>query len=84
MTYNLLVYTHYRINSYCIVDDGTITFNNPIVNNKLLLESGVKMKLPDFEVTNNNNELFGEDIFGGYSFDEIWEIMDRYNYVKSI
>lgn len=84
ITYNLLVCTHYRINSYCIVDDATVSFNNPFENNKLLLDNNIKQKLPDFDVTANNNELFGEEVFGGYSFDEVWEIMNQYNYIKPI
>ena len=84
ITYNLLVDTHYLINSYCIVDDSIVTFNNPFENNKLLSNNGVDVPLSDFEVTSNNNELFGDEVLGGYSFDEIWSIMNKYNYIESI
>lgn len=84
ITYNLLVNTHYRINSYCIVDNGIITFNNPFENNKFLLDCNIEVELPDFEVTATDNELFEGEVFGGYSFDEIWDIMNNYDYVKPI
>ena len=34
--------------------------------------------VPVFDVTSNNNEVFDEDIFGGYSFDEMWDILIKY------
>ena len=40
--------------------------------------------ISDFEVTSNNNELFDTDVFGGYSFDEMWNIMNRYGYISKI
>ena len=40
--------------------------------------------ISDFEVTSNNNELFDTDVFGGYSCDEMWNIMNSYGYISKI
>lgn len=84
LQYNLLINTNSGIRKYAIVDDGTVTFNNPFKNNNFLSSKNIDIKIPDFDVTSNNNELFGEEILGGYSFKEIWKILDRYGYLKEL
>ena len=44
----------------------------------------VDMQAKDFTVTSNNNELFGEEVFGEYSFEELWDIMKKYGYLKQL
>ncbi len=84
ITYNILINTQRIINKYCIFNNDVITFCNPFKNNPLLKGMNINVKIPDFEVTNNNNNLFDTEIFGRYSFDEMWNIMDRYGYVSKI
>lgn len=75
VTLNILL--NNKSKKYCVIDDGTVSFNTP-----LSVPAFVKEQIKDFTVTSNNNELFGEEIFGEYSYKEIWEIMDRYGYIK--
>ena len=84
MQFNLLIDTTCNIRKYAILDDSTVTFNDHFNNNKFLKEHNVDVEIPDFEVTSNNNELFNEEIFGGYSFDEIWKVLDKYGYLKDL
>lgn len=64
---------------YCVIDDGTVTFNNP-----LLIPESFRSEVKDFCVTSNNNDMFKEEIFGDYTYKEVWEIMDRYGYIKKL
>lgn len=64
---------------YCVIDDGIITFNNP-----LSVPEFVRSEVKDFSVISNNNNLFKENIFGDYTYKEIWEIMDKYGYIKKL
>mgnify|MGYP001383933431 FL=1 len=64
---------------YCVLDDGIVSFNNP-----LSVPAFIKEQIKDFTVASNNNKLFGEEIFGEYNYREIWEIMDRYGYIKTL
>lgn len=64
---------------FCVLDDAIVSFNNP-----LSVPAFVKEQIKDFTVTSNNNKLFGEEIFGEYNYREIWEIMDRYGYIKTL
>lgn len=84
LTYNILINTHHVINSYCIFNDEVVTFCDPFNNKLVLKKTDLNVRIPDFEVTSNNNELFDSDVFGGYSFDEMWDIMNKYEYVSKI
>lgn len=66
----------YRVwkKDYLSIDDNVVTFNNP---SKAPEE--VRSRISDFSVNNNNNELFDEEVFGEYSFAEIWEICRKYD-----
>lgn len=75
VTLNILL--NNKSKKYCVIDDATVSFNTP-----LSVPAFVKEQMKDFTVISNNNELFGEEIFGEYSYKEIWEIMDRYGYIK--
>mgnify|MGYP000741137803 FL=1 len=72
------------INSYCIFNDEVVTFCDPFNNKSVLKGMNLNVGISDFEVTSNNNELFDTDVFGGYSFDEMWNIMNRYGYISKI
>ena len=72
------------INSYCIFNDEVVTFCDPFNNKSVLKGMNLNVGISDFEVTSNNNELFDTDVFGGYSFDEMWNIMNRYGYISNI
>jgi DNA invertase Pin-like site-specific DNA recombinase len=72
----------YRVwrKDYLSIDDNLVTFNNP-----LNAPEEVRSRIPDFTVTSSNNELFNEDIFGDYSFDEVWKICEKYGVeIKSL
>lgn len=84
LTYNILINTHHVINSYCIFNDEVVTFCDPFNNKSVLKGMNLNVGISDFEVTSNNNELFDTDVFGGYSFDEMWNIMNRYGYISKI
>ncbi|EOS02678.1 hypothetical protein C799_00730 [Bacteroides thetaiotaomicron dnLKV9] len=79
LRYNILVCTVSANKSYCIVDDATVTFNNPFKAPEI-----VRDLVNDFSVTSNNNNLFNEEIFGEYSYEDVWNIMDKYGYVKKL
>ena len=83
LTYNILINTHHVINSYCIFNE-VVTFCDPFNNKSVLKGMNLNVGISDFEVTSNNNELFDTDVFGGYSFDEMWNIMNRYGYISKI
>lgn len=84
LTYNILINRHHVINSYCIFNDEVVTFCDPFNNKSVLKGMNLNVGISDFEVTSNNNELFDTDVFGGYSFDEMWNIMNRYGYISKI
>ncbi len=84
LTYNILINTHHVINSYCIFNDEVVTFCDPFNNKSVLKGMNLNVGISDFEVTSNNNELFDTDVFGEYSFDEMWNIMNRYGYISKI
>ena len=48
---------------YCVIDDGIITFNNP-----LSVPEFVRSEVKDFSVISNNNNLFKENIIGDYTY----------------
>lgn len=65
-------------------NDEVVTFCDPFNNKSVLKGMNLNVGISDFEVTSNNNELFDTDVFGGYSFDEMWNIMNRYGYISKI
>jgi DNA invertase Pin-like site-specific DNA recombinase len=72
-----------KSHKYCAVDDDVITFiDTHKVPEEISLIVKNKIKDKEFEVTNNNNALFGEEIFGSYSYDEVIDILERYKYLK--
>lgn len=76
LAFNILFDSHYKSNSYCIIDDDVVTFNNPFN-----APEEVRSKIKDFSVTNSNNNLFNEEVFGEYNFNEIWDILKKYGYL---
>jgi len=77
LSFNLLTNMVGYVKDYIVLDDDIVTFNNPFKS-----PEEVRSRISDFTVTNNNNELFNEEVFGEYSFIEIWEICKKYNLVK--
>jgi len=77
LSFNLFTNIVGYVKDYIVLDDNIVTFNNPFNS-----PEEVRSMIPDFTVTNNNNELFNEEIFGEYSFTEIWEICKKYDLVK--
>ncbi|NDV84810.1 recombinase family protein [Bacteroides sp. 51] len=80
---NILVDTSSNHRYYFIVDDNVVTFCDKF-NLPSRLSDDIKAEIPDFQITSANNELFEENIFGGYSYDEIFDIAKKYGYVKFI
>lgn len=81
LEYNVL----YNVNKpkfrieYAFASDETITFNK---KDKLLinkLHSSVRDILPDFSITAGNNDMFDNDVCGDYSFQEVWDLLEKYN-----
>lgn len=68
-----------RSRAYYVVDNTTVTFNKPHSAPKK-----VQTLIKDFSVTSNNNDLFNEDIFGEYNFEEMWSIMNNYGFIKKL
>ena len=64
---------------YYIIDNSSVTFNNPQSAPIFLRE---ELKDKDFTVTCDNNDCFNEEIFGEYSFAQMWNIMDKYGYIQ--
>ena len=77
---NILMRRRVKVNCrYCFIDNSVAEFQNPMKYEKeMLLPSEIVTMVPVFDVTSNNNEVFDEDIFGGYSFDEMWDILIKY------
>lgn len=81
LEYNVL----YNVNKsqfrieYAFIDDETVTFNKSDKMTIAKLPHSIQGMVSDFTVTSNNNSVFGEEVFGDYSFQEIWNILDRYN-----
>lgn len=82
MTYNILVNTQHFINSYCVLDDSLVTYNKADWKYLSTLPDPIQGQIEDFSVTNNNNEVFEKEVFGGYNFDEIWDISKQYGLLK--
>lgn len=63
--YNILY--RYRVpkDRYYFIEDGVATFNNP--HNLPEEIKHLESKIKEFDVTSNNNNIFDENIFGGYS-----------------
>lgn len=76
---NILV--NNRSRKYCVVNDDTVTFNNP----QSAPESVKQLvKDKDFTVTSDNNDLFESDVFGEYSYKDMWTILDKYGLIKDL
>ena len=81
LEYNVL----YNVNKpkfrieYAFASDETITFNkkDKLLINKLY--SSVRDILPDFSITAGNNDMFDNDVCGDYSFQEVWDLLEKYN-----
>lgn len=81
LEYNVL----YNVNKpkfrieYAFADNETVTFNK---SDKIVIAKlpySIQGMISDFTVTSNNNSVFGEEVFGDYSFYEMWNILERYN-----
>lgn len=79
-TINILMRRRVKVNCrYCFINDSIATFQNIEKYKKTIpLSMDILEQLPMFEVTSNNNAVFGEEIFGGYNFDEMWDILVQY------
>jgi len=77
---NILMRRRVKVNCiYCFIDDTVATFQNPDKFRKETpLPSEIIDQIPIFDVGSNNNNVFDEMIFGGYSFDEMWNILIKY------
>ena len=62
-------------------DDNIATFNK---ENLKILPNSLADKISDFTVTSDNNEIFGEEVFGRYNFDELWNICKNYDLLKPL
>lgn len=82
LTFNICYNGNQKIRKYFVVDDATVTFSRLPYKFKNMLP--VEMQAKDFTVTSNNNELFGEEVFGEFSFEELWDVMDKYGYLKKL
>lgn len=84
LEYNVL----YNVNKskfrieYAFIDDETVLFNKSDKITIARLPHSIQDIIPDFTVTSNNNSVFGEEVFGDYSFSEIWNILESYNKVE--
>lgn len=67
---------------YAFVDDETVTFNKSEKISITKLPHLIQKMIPDFTVTSNNNSIFDDDVFGDYSFNQIWKILDKYGKVE--
>ena len=61
---------------YYFIEDGVATFNNP--HNLPEEIKNLESKIKEFDVTSNNNNIFDENIFGGYSGLDLIEILEEY------
>ena len=84
LSFNICYDGNRMVNKYFVVDDSTVSFSRIPGNLNFLVPTDVKEEVKDFTVTSNNNELFGEEIFGEYTFEELWRIMDKYGYLKNL
>lgn len=84
VTYNVL----YNVNKskfrieYAFIDDDIATFNKSDKMTIINLPQSIQSLISDFSVNSNNNSVFDEDVFGDYSFDKMWNILERYNKVE--
>lgn len=81
LEYNVLYYVNKpkcRI-EYAFIDDAIVTFQKTEKLTIAKFSESIKALIPDFTVTCNNNSVFGEEVFGDYSFLEIWNILEGYN-----
>lgn len=66
-----------KTKEYFAIKDDVVTFNNPVH-----APIAVRNLISDFTVTSNNNNLFEEEIFGDYSYNQIVTIMRKYGYMQ--
>lgn len=84
LEYNVLYYVNksqFRI-EYAFVDNETATFNKSDKMSIIKLPHSIQGLISDFTVTSNNNSVFGEEVFGDYSFSEMWNVLEKYNKVE--
>lgn len=74
---NILMRRRVKVNCrYCFIDDSVAAFQNPEKYKKISsINSEIIGQIPIFEVTSSNNSTFNENVFGGYSFDEMWDML---------
>lgn len=75
---NLLYFYRKMIDRYYFVKDEVATFNKPNEAKKL----DFPVKLPEFSVTSNNNEVFNDEVFGEYSGLQMIDILEKYKQYK--
>lgn len=81
LSFNILYNSNHAISSYAVIDDNVATFNK---ENLKILPNSLADKISDFTVTSDNNEIFGEEVFGRYNFDELWNICKNYKLLKPL
>lgn len=84
LSFNICYDGNRMVNKYFVVDDSTVTLSRLPENLKSVIPADIQSEIKDFTVTSNNNELFGSEVFGEYSFEELWKIMGEYGYLKKL
>ena len=74
--YNIIYNYRVQRNRYYFVENDIATFNNPHFQPEEIKEV-IKGKVPEFSVTNSNNNTFDKTVFGSYSGKQLIEIMDK-------
>lgn len=74
--YNIIYNYRVQRNRYYFVENDIATFNNPHFQPEEIKEV-IKGKVPEFSVTNSNNNTFDGTVFGSYSGKQLIELMDK-------
>jgi hypothetical protein len=64
--------------------EGTVSFcwkQDEIVKG---LPKDLYDKIGDFSVNSGNNPYFNEEVFGDYTYDDFWDILQQHGYVRKI
>ena len=72
----------FRLSIFALSSESYIKIHCFNKKDKLLinkLHSSVRDILPDFSITAGNNDMFDNDVCGDYSFQEVWDLLEKYN-----
>ena len=76
--------TNAWVNSQGSAIGGTVSFfwkQDEIVKG---LPKDLYDKIGDFSVNSGNNPYFNEEVFGDYTYDDFWDILQQHGYVREI